>query len=35
MSYLHYDDVALLLLCYLALVVGVDLVSAGLRRLAR
>ena len=35
MSYLHYDDVALLLICYLALVVGVDLVSAGLRRLAR
>ena len=35
MSYLHYDDVALLLICYLILVVGVDLVSAGLRRLAR
>ena len=35
MSYLHYDDVALLLICYLALVIGVDLVSAGLRRLAR
>ena len=35
MSYLHYDDVALLLICYLALVVGVDLASAGLRRLAR
>lgn len=35
MSYLHYDNVALLLICYLALVVGVDLISAGLRRLAR
>jgi len=35
MSYLHYDEVALLLICYLALVIGVDLVSAGLRRLAR
>ena len=35
MSYLHYDDVALLLICYLILVIGVDLVSAGLRRLAR
>ncbi len=35
MSYLHYDNVALLLICYLVLVVGVDLASAGLRRLAR
>ena len=35
MSYLHYDEVALLLLCYLVLVLGVDLASAGLRRLAR
>ncbi|MDA1347343.1 MAG: ABC transporter permease subunit [Chloroflexi bacterium] len=35
MSFLHYDDVGLLLLCYLFLVVGVDLASAGLRRLAR
>ena len=34
MSFFHYDDVALLL-CYLVLVVGVDLASAGLRRLAR
>ncbi len=35
MSYLHYDEVGLLLVCYLVLVVGVDLASAGLRRLAR
>lgn len=35
MSWLHYDDVMLLLVCYLILVLGVDLVSAGLRRLAR
>ena len=35
MSYFHYDHVALLLVCYLVLVVGVDLASAGLRRLAR
>ena len=35
MSWFHYDDVALLLVCYLALVIGVDLVSAYLRRLAR
>ena len=35
MSYLHYDDVMLLLLCYLILVLGVDLASAALRRLAR
>ena len=35
MSFRHYDDVALLLLAYLVLVVGVDLAAAGLRRLAR
>ena len=35
MSYLQYDEVALLLLCYFVLVVGVDLAAAGLRRLAR
>ena len=35
MSYLHYDEVMLLLVCYLVLVLGVDLASAGLRRLAR
>jgi phosphonate transport system permease protein len=35
MSWFHYDDVALLLVCYLVLVIGVDLVSAYLRRLAR
>ena len=35
MSFFQYDEVALLLLCYLVLVVGVDLTSAGLRRLAR
>jgi phosphonate transport system permease protein len=35
MSWFHYDDVALLLLCYLALVIAVDLISAYLRRLSR
>ncbi len=35
MSFFQYDRVTLLLLCYLLLVVGVDLASAGLRRLAR
>ncbi len=35
MSWFQYDRVALLLLCYLILVVGVDLVAAVLRRLAR
>ena len=35
MSFFHYDEVALLLVCYLLLVVGVDLAAAGLRRLAR
>ena len=35
MSFFKYDEVALLLLCYLLLVIGVDLAAAGLRRLAR
>ena len=35
MSWFHYDEVALLLVCYLVLVIGVDLVSVALRRLAR
>ena len=35
MSFFQYDRVTLLLLCYLLLVVGVDVASAGLRRLAR
>ena len=35
MSWLHYDDVMLLLACYLILVLAVDLTSTGLRRLAR
>ena len=35
MSWFHYDEIALLLLYYLLLVILVDLVSAGLRRLAR
>ncbi|MBI4298003.1 MAG: ABC transporter permease subunit [Chloroflexi bacterium] len=35
MSWFHYTDVALLLMCYLALVVGVDLLSAWLRKLAK
>lgn len=35
MSYLHYPDVALLLLVYLGLVLAVDAVGVGLRRLAR
>ena len=35
MSFFQYDRVTLLLLCYLVLVVGVDLASAGLRKLAR
>ena len=35
MSFFQYDRVTPLLLCYLVLVVGVDLASAGLRRLAR
>jgi phosphonate transport system permease protein len=32
-SLFHYTDVALIIAWYLILVVGVDLVSAGLRRL--
>ena len=35
MSWFHYDEITLLLLYYLLLVILVDLVSAGLRRLAR
>ena len=35
MSFFQYTDVTLLLLWYLILVIGVDLVAAGLRRLAR
>ena len=35
MSFFQYDEVTLLLACYLILVLGVDLVSAWLRRLAR
>jgi phosphonate transport system permease protein len=35
MAWFHYDHVLLLLICYLALVVLVDLSAAGLRRLAR
>ncbi len=34
LSYFHYTDVALLLMWYIILVTGVDLLSAGLRRLA-
>jgi phosphonate transport system permease protein len=34
LSYFHYTDVAQLLLWYVILVTGVDLVSAGLRRMA-
>lgn len=35
MSWFHYTEVTLLLLVYLLLVFGVDLIAAGLRRLAR
>lgn len=35
MSWFHFSDVALLLICYIGLVFLVDLISAGLRRLAR
>jgi phosphonate transport system permease protein len=35
MSNFHYTTVSLLLMWYLALVLGVDAASAGLRRLAR
>lgn len=35
LSFFHYDEVALIIMWYLALVIGVDLLSAWLRRLAR
>lgn len=35
MSWLHYDEVALILMCYLVLVLMVDMMSGLLRRLAR
>ena len=35
MSFFDYDRVGLLLVWYLILVLGVDLIAAGLRRLAR
>jgi phosphonate transport system permease protein len=35
MNWFHYTDVTLILFWYLILVVGVDLLSAGLRKLAR
>jgi phosphonate transport system permease protein len=35
MSWFHYDHVLLLLICYLVLVVAVDLAAAGMRRLAK
>lgn len=35
LSYFHYDEVALILLWYLLLVIGVDFLSAWLRKLAR
>ena len=35
MSLFQYDEITLLLIYYLLLVIFVDLVSAGLRRLAR
>ncbi len=35
MSWFHYSEVTLILLCYIGLVALVDLTSAGLRRLAR
>jgi phosphonate transport system permease protein len=35
MSYFHYTTITLLLIWYLLLVLGVDLVSGALRRLAR
>ena len=35
LSYFHYTDVAQIIIWYLVLVIGVDLISAGLRRLAR
>ena len=35
LSYFQYSDVALIILWYLLLVIGVDLLSAWLRRLVR
>lgn len=35
MSWFHYDDVTLILICYLVLVIIVDVSAMGLRRLAR
>ena len=35
LSFFHYDEVALIILWYLLLVIGVDLLSAWLRKLAR
>ena len=35
LSHFHYTTVTLLLIWYLLLVLGVDLVSAAMRRLAR
>jgi phosphonate transport system permease protein len=35
LSWFHYTDVSLIIIWYLALVIGVDLLSAWLRRLAR
>lgn len=35
MSWFHLSDVALLLACYVLMVVAVDLISGGMRRLAR
>ncbi len=35
LSFFHYDEVALIILGYLVLVIGVDLLSAWLRKLAR
>ncbi len=35
MSWFHLSDVALLLFCYILLVVAVDFISGGMRRLAR
>lgn len=34
MSYFHYTDIALILMVYVLLVIAVDLIGAGLRRLA-
>jgi phosphonate transport system permease protein len=35
LNWFHYTDVTLIIIWYLALVVGVDLLSAWLRKLAR